>query len=92
MEFRARPAAGLSHGEKRYLEIVMTLATDPKILLLDGPTAGMSPVETFEATDLIRDVRDKLDLTHLHAFPALKSKIGVFFITAPNNFNRLRCR
>jgi len=31
-------------------------------------------------------------LTHLHAFPALKSKIGVFFITAPNNFNRLRCR
>ena len=62
-EVRARPAAGLSHGEKRYLEIGMTLATDPKILLLDEPTADMSPAETCEATDLIRDVRDKLDLT-----------------------------
>ena len=62
-EVRDRPAAGLSHGEKRYLEIGMTLATDPKILLLDEPTAGMSPAETCEATDLIRDVRDKLDLT-----------------------------
>ena len=62
-EVRARAAEGLSHGEKRYLEIGMTLATDPKILLLDEPTAGMSPAETCEATDLIRDVRGKLDLT-----------------------------
>jgi branched-chain amino acid transport system ATP-binding protein len=58
-----RVASTLSHGEKKYLEIGIALATDPKLLLLDEPTAGMSPAETILATELIRSLRDKLSLT-----------------------------
>ncbi len=47
-------AAHLSHGEKRHLEIGIALASDPALLLLDEPTAGMSPEETDEAMALIR--------------------------------------
>jgi len=59
----ARPASALSHGEKKYLEIGIALATDPKLLLLDEPTAGMSPAETIQATALIKSLRDRLKLT-----------------------------
>jgi branched-chain amino acid transport system ATP-binding protein len=59
----ARLATTLSHGERKYLEIGIALATDPTILLLDEPTAGMSPAETVEATKVIRDLTDKLKLT-----------------------------
>jgi branched-chain amino acid transport system ATP-binding protein len=58
-----RVASTLSHGEKKYLEIGIALATEPKLLLLDEPTAGMSPAETILATELIRSLRDKLNLT-----------------------------
>ena len=58
-----RPASVLSHGEKKYLEIGIALATDPKLLLLDEPTAGMSPGETIQATALIKSLRDRLRLT-----------------------------
>ena len=47
-------AAHLSHGEKRHLEIGIALASDPVLLLLDEPTAGMSPEETDETMVLIR--------------------------------------
>jgi branched-chain amino acid transport system ATP-binding protein len=60
---RERVASTLSHGEKKYLEIGIALATDPELLLLDEPTAGMSPAETILATELIRGLRDKLRLT-----------------------------
>ncbi len=49
-----RLAAHLSHGEKRHLEIGIALASDPSLLLLDEPTAGMSPEETDETMVLIR--------------------------------------
>jgi branched-chain amino acid transport system ATP-binding protein len=49
-------AAHLSHGEKRHLEIGIALASDPVLLLLDEPTAGMSPEETDETMVLIREV------------------------------------
>jgi branched-chain amino acid transport system ATP-binding protein len=49
-----RLAAHLSHGEKRHLEIGIALASDPALLLLDEPTAGMSPEETDETMVLIR--------------------------------------
>lgn len=50
---RDQIAARLSHGEQRSLEIGMALAADPELLLLDEPTAGMSPEETREMIDLI---------------------------------------
>ena len=53
-------AAHLSHGEKRHLEIGIALATEPALLLLDEPTAGMSPEETDETMRLIRELgRDR---------------------------------
>jgi branched-chain amino acid transport system ATP-binding protein len=50
---RDRLAATLAHGEQRALEIAMALASDPRLLLLDEPTAGMSPEETRAMMDLI---------------------------------------
>ena len=49
-------AAHLSHGEKRHLELAIALASDPVLLLLDEPTAGMSPEETDETIVLIREL------------------------------------
>ncbi len=50
---RTRPAGSLAHGEQRALEIAMALASQPRLLLLDEPTAGMSPEETRSMMDLI---------------------------------------
>ena len=52
----SRLAAHLSHGEKRHLELGIALASDPVLLLLDEPTAGMSPEETDETMRLIREL------------------------------------
>jgi branched-chain amino acid transport system ATP-binding protein len=51
-----RLAAYLSHGEKRHLELAIALASDPALLLLDEPTAGMSPEETDATMVLIREL------------------------------------
>lgn len=53
-----RMAKNLSYGDQRRLEIARALATDPTLLLLDEPTAGMNPQETREAEDLIFRIRD----------------------------------
>jgi branched-chain amino acid transport system ATP-binding protein len=50
------PAAHLSHGEKRHLEVGIALASNPSLLLLDDPTAGMSPEETDSTMGLIREL------------------------------------
>ena len=58
-------AANLSHGEQRSLEICLALATEPKLLMLDEPTAGMTPGETKEATELVQAIAKKRGLTLL---------------------------
>ena len=58
-------AYNLPYGKQRKLEIARALATDPKLLLLDEPAAGMNPNETKELMDTIRFVRDKFDMTIL---------------------------
>ncbi len=50
---RTKPAADLAHGQQRALEVAMALAAKPKLLLMDEPTAGMSPEETTVMMDLI---------------------------------------
>ncbi len=56
-------AGSLPYGIQRKLEIARALATEPKLLLLDEPAAGMNPQETMELTEYIREIRDKYDLT-----------------------------
>ncbi len=56
-------ARSLAYGEQRRLEIGRALASDPKLILLDEPAAGMNPQETEDATDLIRRLRDDLGIT-----------------------------
>lgn len=58
-------ASNLPYGKQRKLEIARALATNPKLLLLDEPAAGMNPNETAELMDTIRFVRDKFDMTIL---------------------------
>jgi len=58
-------AGSLPYGLQRRLEIARALATDPQLLLLDEPAAGMNPQETQELTDFIRQIRDKYGLTIL---------------------------
>ena len=58
-------AGNLPYGKQRKLEIARALATDPKLLLLDEPAAGMNPNETQELMDTIRFVQEHFDMTTL---------------------------
>lgn len=58
-------ASNLPYGKQRKLEIARALATEPKLLLLDEPAAGMNPNETAELMNTIRFVRDHFDMTIL---------------------------
>jgi branched-chain amino acid transport system permease protein len=59
---REARAAELSHGEQRYLEIGIALATDPDFLLLDEPTAGMSPEETQRTAAFVRELAGRVTI------------------------------
>ena len=60
-----QPAYVLSYANRRRLEIARALATEPRLLLLDEPAAGMNPNETHEVTEVISRLRDELGLTIL---------------------------
>ena len=59
------PAASLPYGKQRKLEIARALATNPKLLLLDEPAAGMNPNETAELMETVRFVKDKFKIAIL---------------------------
>ena len=67
----------LPYGSQRRLEIVRALATRPKLLLLDEPAAGMNPAEQEELLHLIREIRDRFDLTILLVEHNMKVVMGV---------------
>lgn len=58
-------ASSLPYGKQRHLEIARALATEPKLLLLDEPAAGMNPQESDELMHLIKKIRDEFDLSVL---------------------------
>ena len=60
-----RPVAELSHGSQRLCEIAMSLATNPELVLLDEPMAGLAEAETTRIIGVIRDLHDRLGLTVL---------------------------
>ncbi|MGN0996365.1 MAG: ABC transporter ATP-binding protein [Candidatus Ventricola sp.] len=64
-EVRNEVASSLPYGMQRKLEIARALATQPTLLLLDEPAAGMNPAESAELTELIRGIRDRFRLTVL---------------------------
>ena len=64
-EERNNLACNLPYGKQRKLEIARALATNPKLLLLDEPAAGMNPQETADLVDIVYKIRDEFDLTVL---------------------------
>jgi branched-chain amino acid transport system ATP-binding protein len=70
-------AKNLPYGHQRRLEVARALASDPKLLLLDEPTAGMNPGETTQMTALIRRIRQELDLTVLLIEHDMKVVMGI---------------
>jgi branched-chain amino acid transport system ATP-binding protein len=70
-------AINLSYGDQRRVEIARALASDPKLLLLDEPTAGMNPQESDELTALMRRLRDERGLTILLIEHDMKVIMGV---------------
>ena len=70
-------AAQLSYGDQRRVEIARALASDPVLLLLDEPTAGMNPQESDALTNFMRQMRDELNLTILLIEHDMKVVMGV---------------
>jgi branched-chain amino acid transport system ATP-binding protein len=73
--------AGMSHGEHRQLEIAMALATNPRMLLLDEPMAGMGPEESARVVELLRELKQSLTILlvehDMDAVFALADRISV---------------
>jgi branched-chain amino acid transport system ATP-binding protein len=72
-----KAATSLPYGSQRRLEIARALATDPKLLLLDEPAAGMNPQEAVELMRVIRWLRDERGLTILLVEHNMKVVMGI---------------
>jgi branched-chain amino acid transport system ATP-binding protein len=70
-------AKNLPYGQQRRLEIARALASKPKMVLLDEPTAGMNPAETAEMTTFIRRLRDELGITILLIEHQMRVVMGI---------------
>ena len=70
-------ARNLPYGDQRRLEVARALATEPKLLLLDEPTAGMNPQETAAFTEFVRKLRDERELTVLLIEHDMKVVMGI---------------
>ena len=70
-------AANLSYGDQRRVEIARALASEPKLLLLDEPTAGMNPQESAQLTQFMDQLRRELDLTILLIEHDMKVVMGI---------------
>lgn len=64
-EMAHQQSGTLAHGNQKRLDIAVALALEPKLLLLDEPTAGMSPEERWQTVELIQQLREELDITML---------------------------
>lgn len=82
-------ASNLPYGKQRKLEIARALATDPKLLLLDEPAAGMNPNETQELMNTIRFVRDKFHMTILLIEHDMKLVSGICEKLTVLNFGQI---
>ena len=85
-------ASNLPYGKQRKLEIARALATEPKLLLLDEPAAGMNPNETAELMDTIRFVRDNFDMTILLIEHDMKLVSGICEELTVLNFGQVLCQ
>ncbi len=84
-------ASNLPYGKQRKLEIARALATDPKLLLLDEPAAGMNPNETHELMDTIRFIREKFHMTILLIEHDMKLVSGICEELTVLNFGSILC-
>ncbi len=85
-------AFNLPYGKQRKLEIARALATNPKLLLLDEPAAGMNPNETQELMDTIRFVQKNFDMTILLIEHDMKLVSGICEELTVLNFGRVLCQ
>ena len=85
-------ASNLPYGKQRKLEIARALATNPKLLLLDEPAAGMNPNETLELMETIKLIRDKFDMTVLLIEHDMKLVSGICEKLTVLNFGSVLCQ
>lgn len=84
IDLKDEKSSSLPYGKQRRLEIARALATNPEILLLDEPAAGMNPKETDDLTGFIKNIRDEFDLTifmiehHMQVVMGISNRIYVF--------------
>lgn len=85
-------ASNLPYGKQRKLEIARALATNPKLILLDEPAAGMNPNETAELMETIKFVRDKFDMTILLIEHDMRLVSGICEELTVLNFGKVLCQ